>query len=216
MDDIDSDSTDGGSKIKVEIDSKLNKLANSNTKSNEKKTKNMKFGSEGEGLNQENQDKEILIHSQMHPIAVKRKSRIVLDEINLNKKEGKNYAMEFESLYDNYERDVNFVDNIDSLNSLNSNSFKEKDFSGSFKKRSSIIPYGKKSSKKEELVTENFNNEVDEFFKQHSNSLKINRKSSILGILESNVNYKKSLNDIDIKDNNFIPNFSEDIERIEL
>lgn len=140
--------------------------------------------------------------------AAKRKSRIVLDE----KKEYKNYAMEFESLYDNYERDVDFVDNIDSINSQNSGSFKEnKDFSGSFRKRSSIIPYGKKpsnvsnvsnnfsSAKKEENENDksdkNFNIEVDEFFKQHSNSLKLNRKSSILGILESNINKKNNNNE---------------------
>jgi hypothetical protein len=113
--------------------------------------------------------------------------------MKFNLKEHKNYAMEFESLYDNYERDVDFVDKIDSLNLNSINS--EKDFSGSFKKKSSIIPYGNKPSKKDDFILEKINNfEIDEFFLQENNSLS-KRKSSILGILESNHNNKRNLND---------------------
>jgi hypothetical protein len=115
----------------------------------------------------------------------KKKSRIVLDDLKLNTKDSKNYAMEFESLYDNYERDVDFVDKIDSQNSLNS----EKELGGSLKKRSPMNPFGKKSSKRD---TDKFSNEIDEFFAEDNNSLNFKRKSSILSILESNSHNKKN------------------------
>lgn len=134
---------------------------------------------------------------QAQPFVSKKKSRIVLldeDGMKFNLKDHKNYAMDFESLYDNYERDVDFVDKMDSQNQNSLNS--EKDFSGSFKKRSSIIPYSKKSSKKiDDFNLDKVNNfEIDEYFLQESNSLS-KRKSSILSILESNHNNKKSLNE---------------------
>jgi hypothetical protein len=63
---------------------------------------------------------------------------------------------------------------------LNSN---ENEFGGSFKKRNSILPFGKKTSKKDEF--ENLN------FKQESfNNNLVSRKSSILAILENNSNKK--------------------------
>jgi hypothetical protein len=136
------------------------------------------------------------IIQQSQPFISKKKSRIVLlDEegMKFNLKDRKNYAMDFESLYDNYERDVDFVDKIDSLNQNSLNS--ENNFSGSFKKKSSIIPYGKKPSKKDDLIIDKFNNyEIEEFFIQENNS-PLKRKSSILSILETNLNNKRNLNE---------------------
>ena len=176
IDDEDSDSTNGGSS---KIDSQINKFSLNKNNKNQENTKKFKL------FNFE--DKEI---SRPFPNPSRKKSRIVLDDLKLNTKD---YAMEFESLYDNYERDVDFVDKIDSQNSLNS----EKDFGGSLKKRSSIIPFGKKSSKKDCMNTDKFSHEIDEFFAEDNNSLNFKRKSSILSILESNLHNKKNFIGVD-------------------
>jgi hypothetical protein len=149
----------------------------------------------------------------------KRKSRIVLDEIKANSKKSKKYAMEFENLYDNIERDINFEEKIEinRINSLELESvLKENNDTNNnctFRKKSSlIIPFGSayKIKKEEDIFgfnlydndnnninngNNNFNNfnncnDNDEYFCQ--NLLK--RKSSILGILESNVNRNRNSN----------------------
>jgi len=167
----------------LEIDSKINKNSNSKINNENEIPKNFKLGESDEIKDKENSQ----------PFSLRRKSRIVLNDLKFNTKEQKSYAMDFESLYDNFEREVDFVDKIDSQNSQNS----EKDFSGNLRKRSSIIPFGKKAFKKDELTADKFNNEIEEFFQQENNCLKLNRKSSILGILESNLNNKKNLNECD-------------------
>ena len=171
-DDIDSDSTDEDSKTKMEFEQKNQKFAlMKNSIENPFKLTDKNVAN----------DKDTF-----QPSYSRRKSRIVLDEVKFNSKESKNYAMEFENLYDNFERDVDFVDRMDSQNSLNSGSFKE--MSAGLRKRSSLKPFGK-VTKNEEIPSENFfNNEIDDYFKQDNN--KLNRKSSILNILQSNINKK--------------------------
>lgn len=142
----------------------------------------------------------------------KRKSRFVLNEIKPNSKKSKKYALEFENVYDNFERESNFEEKIECsklnyLESLESKSaLKENNCEKNpiFKKKPSlIIPYDSPSKKKIEESKLPFDlydnddeykliskkNDTDETFCQ--NLLK--RKSSIFGILKSNVNEKKNI-----------------------
>jgi hypothetical protein len=173
IDDIESDSTDGGSKFKFDL-----------------KTKNLK-----KKLNEEKEDK---VENEL-PI-VRRKTRILLES-----KDVKNYALEFESLYDNYERDVDFIDTLDlggcdSLNSEKNVNFPNS-LNSSLKKKSSLIPYGRKASKpdkeKEDTQTvDTFNLEVDDYFNSKFSQSFKTRKNSILSVLQSN-SFKRNLSELE-------------------
>lgn len=130
-----------------------------------------------------------------------------MNKISTRKSIKKNYALEFENLYDNFEREVDFVETIDKKNSLNDNNNNnnvnslKNDYQNL--RRNSIIPFGKLNSqpKKEKEIFS------DEYLLDEENSLYpsnsfnnqenfdnnlIKRKSSILGILESSAIKKKN------------------------
>lgn len=194
-DDIDSEnnelnkSTDEDSKCKKNIFN--NKKKEFNLMDNNNNFENPFSLANNNELYLNNNDEIMLDKVKKNPL-VKKKTRIVLEEINKKSKDSKNYALEFENLYDNFEREVDFVENIDNNSNVNSGSFKEgNEF---FRKRSSqIIPFGSasKSNKKEENI------HVDEYFNDFNNNDDFcndlpKRKSSILGILETNVIKKKN------------------------
>lgn len=135
---------------------------------------------------------------------MRKKSRIVLNEINANAKKSKNYAMEFENLYDKFERDIDFDERISNPNKILQKSESpntNKNLKNYKRSPSLIIPFGSvnKSEKKEIaydfLLSENFNFFNDDNICPNENQeFLIKRKSSILGKLESNVIKKRNSN----------------------
>lgn len=151
---------------------------------------------------------------------LKRKSRIVPEEIKINPKDLKGFAMEFESIYDQYERDLekfdtqnnsNFNPNVNNfINFDNIINFENKNL----QKKSSINPFS--PTKRNSLITcgnERSNRTLSGIFipnsfdndyinlKNDDNSNNDNednyflksRTNSILRILENNMEKKKSV-----------------------
>lgn len=197
-DDIDTDnnlfnSTDEDSRCKVKNNKNINNENKNKFNLLENDIKNpFSLACNNENKNVKEND-DLLLEKDKKISITRRKTRIVLDEINTKSKNSKNYALEFENLYDNFEREVDFVDKIENKNSINSESFKEEN--NSLRKKSSIVnPFGfvNRLSKKDETFNDDyFNDAIDNYIEDYCNDLP-KRKSSILGILESNVIKKRN------------------------
>lgn len=137
----------------------------------------------------------------------RKKSRVMPDEIKINPKDLKGFAMEFETIYDHFERDPeNFEsqNNSSNLEKIGSNEIKHfttrkslNPFSSS--KRNSLLSNGNDSFKKGSSSVFNLiavdndyanlkdeNNEETDFFLK-------SRTNSILRILENNIEKKNSI-----------------------
>lgn len=148
------------------------------------------------------------------PLAITRKkSRVLPEEIKLNPRYLKGYAMDFESIYDLYERDLESLDRLDNRTAKANDSYVNFVNIGSqenkpFMTRKSLNPFSptKKNfnmseTLKNPIISESVDNDYDDLknnnnfdFKKDENDFKIKeRTKSILKMLEFTLVRKRSL-----------------------
>jgi len=136
----------------------------------------------------------------------RKKSRIMPEEIKINFKDLKGYAMEFENIYDYFERDPENFESQNSFNFVKNGNIEKKSFGTrkslihpfSPNKKNSFVSYGNDSFKKGLPNNLNATSLDNDYANLKSNNEDENdyflksRTNSILRILENNIEKKLS------------------------